>query len=80
MTPKVVASMHLDDTGRVRKCRMCGRSRDGLTAWHVVVHESLVSAGTWEEITRIEVCSWACLRLAYMADEPGEPPSPESWK
>ena len=58
---------------------MCKRSSVGLEAWHTVVTESRVGEGTWEESARIEVCSWACLRLAYMADEPGEE-APESWK
>jgi hypothetical protein len=51
---------------------MCGRNRDGLDAWYVVVHQSPVGDDEWEETHKIEVCSWACLRLAYMADEPGE--------
>ena len=48
-----------------------------------VVNESLanVSPEGWEESNRIEVCSWVCLRLAFMADEPDNPEgeSPESW-
>jgi hypothetical protein len=60
---------------------MCGRSSDDLDAWYTVAHHSRVGDDDeWEETHRIEVCSWACLRLAYMADEPGEPPSPEAWK
>ena len=62
-----------------RTCAMCGRSSEGLYAWHTVVDESLVGEGKWDEVRRIEVCSWACLRHAYMAEEPGEP-SPEGWK
>jgi len=58
---------------------MCKRSSDGLDARHTVVTSSLVGDGEWEEATRIELCSWACLRLAYLAPEPGEP-NPEEWK
>jgi hypothetical protein len=64
----------------MKTCQMCGRSSDGQDAWYSVVHQSLVAEDTWEETHRIELCSWACLRLAYMADEPDEPESPEAWK
>ncbi len=52
-----------------RVCAMCGRSSDGLDSWHTVVNYSLVGDAEWEEGRRIEVCSWGCLRLAYMTDE-----------
>ena len=52
-----------------RVCAICRRSSDGLDSWHTVVSYSLVSDTEWEEGRRVEVCSWACLRLAYMTDE-----------
>jgi len=52
-----------------RVCAMCGRGRDGLDSWHTVVDYSLVGDTEWEEGRRVEVCSWECLRLAYMTDE-----------
>ena len=48
---------------------MCGRSSGGLDSWHTVVNYSLVGDTEWEEGRRVEVCSWGCLRLAYMTDE-----------
>ena len=48
---------------------MCGRSSDGLNSWHTVVDYSLVGDTEWEEGRRVEVCSWGCLRLAYMTDD-----------
>jgi hypothetical protein len=48
---------------------MCGRSSVGLDSWHTVVNYSLVDDSEWEEGRRVEVCSWECLRLAYMTDE-----------
>jgi hypothetical protein len=45
-----------------------------------VVHQKRVREDEWAETFRVEVCSWACLRLAYMADEPDQPQGPESWK
>ena len=50
-------------------CAMCGRGSDGLDSWHTVVNHSLVAGTEWEEGHRVEVCSWRCLRLAYMTDE-----------
>lgn len=60
-----------------RVCAICRRSSDGLDSWHTVVSYSLVSDTEWEEGRRVEVCSWACLKLAYMADErvPDDVPS-----
>jgi hypothetical protein len=58
---------------------MCGRSSDELDAWHTVVHHRLVGEDEWEQAGQVEVCSWACLRLAFMAVEPGEQDS-EGWK
>ena len=52
-----------------RVCAMCGRRSEGLDSWHTVVNYSLVGNTEWEEGRRIEVCSWGCLRLAYMTDE-----------
>jgi hypothetical protein len=52
-----------------RVCAMCGRSSDGLDSWHTVVNHSLGGDTEWEEGSRVEVCSWGCLRLAYMTDE-----------
>ena len=52
-----------------RVCAMCGRSSDGLDSWHTVVNYSLVGDTEWEERRCVEVCSWGCLRLAYMTDE-----------
>ena len=52
-----------------RVCAMCGRGSDGLDSWHTVVDYSLVGDTEWEEGRRVEVCSWGCLRLAYMTDE-----------
>ena len=52
-----------------RVCAMCGRSSGGLDSWHTVVNYSLVGNTEWEEGHRVEVCSWGCLRLAYMTDE-----------
>ena len=52
-----------------RVCAMCGRSSAGLDSWHTVVNYSLVGDTEWEEGRRVEVCSWGCLRLAYMTDE-----------
>ena len=52
-----------------RVCAMCGRGSDGLDSWHTVVNYSLVGDTEWEEGRRVEVCSWGCLRLAYMTDE-----------
>jgi hypothetical protein len=60
-----------------RVCAICKRSSEGLDAWHTVVDHSLGGEGEWEEVRRIEVCSWACLRFAFMADEPGEEPVEE---
>jgi hypothetical protein len=48
---------------------MCGRSSDGLDSWHTVVNYSLVGDTEWEERRCVEVCSWRCLRLAYITDE-----------
>jgi hypothetical protein len=61
-------------------CAMCRRSRDGLDAWFAVVSYAPVGDDEWAETRRIGVCSWSCLRLAYMAEEPGEPSDPEAWK
>jgi len=60
-----------------RVCAISRRSSDGLDSWHTVVSYSLVSDTEWEEGRRVEVCSWACLRLAYIADErvPDDGPS-----
>ena len=69
-----------ESTRIVKTCSMCRRSRHWLDGWYVVVHQSLVGVDEWEETHKLKVCSWACLRLAYMADEPGERPSPEAWK
>ena len=52
-----------------RVCAMCGRSSDGLDSWHTVVNSSRVGDTGWEEGRRVEVCSWPCLRLAYMTDD-----------
>ena len=52
-----------------RWCAMCGRSSHGLDSWHTVVNSSRVGDTGWEEGRRVEVCSWPCLRLAYMTDE-----------
>ena len=52
-----------------RVCAMCGRSSDGLDSWHTVVNYSAVGDTRWEEGRRVEVCSWRCLRLAYMTDD-----------
>jgi hypothetical protein len=52
-----------------RVCAICRRSSDGLDSWHTVVNYSLVGDTEWEEIRRVEVCSWTCLRLAHMTDE-----------
>ena len=35
-------------------CRMCGRTSDGMDAWHTVVHQSLVGDGEREETHRVE--------------------------
>ncbi len=65
----------------MKTCAMCKRTSDDLDSWFTVVHQSLIGLpDEWQEVSRTEVCSWACLRLAYMAEEPGEPPSPERWK
>jgi hypothetical protein len=48
---------------------MCGRTSEGLDSWHTVVNHSAVGDTEWEEGRRVEVCSWRCLRLAYMTDE-----------
>jgi hypothetical protein len=48
---------------------MCGRSSEGLDYWHTVVNYSTVDDAGWEEGRRVEVCSWRCLRLAYMTDD-----------
>ena len=48
---------------------MCGRTSDGLDSWHTVVNYSLAGDTEWEEVRRVEVCSWRCLRLAYATDE-----------
>ena len=52
-----------------RVCAMCGRGSAGLDSWHTVVDYSLGGDTKWEEGRRVEVCSWGCLRLAYMIDE-----------
>ena len=52
-----------------RVCAMCERSSDGLDSWHTVVNYSAVDDTGWEEGRRVDVCSWSCLRLAYMTDE-----------
>ena len=52
-----------------RVCAMCGRSSDGLNSWHTVVNYSLMGDTEWEEGRCVEVCSWGCLRLAYMTDD-----------
>ena len=63
-------------------CRVCNRTSRDVDEWHTVVSSKIVSEdGDIEETARVEACSWACVRFAFLASpDEREGDTPEAWE